>query len=138
VPACERLLVHDAQAPRSHVSGERARLRAVPRAEVVRRPAWSILAWAIAVSMAVWAIGVLELPVADRRAMDWVGGLDVLAILVLWVRANGPVLVASDAPPGRQGRPRVRLVRSRRPPLPSMNGPDIAPVHRRPRRIGPS
>ena len=124
--------------PHIDVSGERIRLRIAGRADASRRPAWWILGFTMAVGMTLWAVGVIELPAADRREIDWVGGLGVLAILALWVRANGPSLGAVDAPPPeRQGRLRVRTIRSRRPPLPPLNGPEIAPLRRRAGRIAP-
>jgi hypothetical protein len=130
--------MRDAHVPHLDVSGERIRLRIARRADAPREPAWRILGCAMAVGMALWALGVIELPAADRREIDWVGGLGVLAILVLWVRANGPSLGAVDAPPPeRQGRPRVRGIRSRRPPLPPLDGPEIAPLRRRVGRSAP-
>jgi hypothetical protein len=129
--------MRDGHLSHSDVSGARAR-RIAARADAPRGPAWSILGFMVAVGMALWAVGVIELPIADRRAVDWVGGLGVLAILVLWVRANGRSLVAVDAPPPeRHGRLRVHVIRSRRPPLPAMDGPEIAPLRRRAGRIAP-
>jgi len=130
--------MRDAHVSHIDVSGERARLRIAARADEPREPAWSILGFILVVGMVLWAAGVIELPTADRRAVDWVGGVGVLAILVLWVRANGRLLAAVDAsPPERQGRLRVRMIRSRRPPLPSMDGPEIAPLRPRGGRIAP-
>ena len=130
--------MRDGHVPHIDVSGERARRRIAARATRPRGPAWSILGFAISVGMALWALGVIELPVADRREVDWVGGLVVLTILVLWYRANRPSLDVVGTPPERQGRLRVRMIRSRRPPLPSMDGPEIAPLRRRTGRSAPS
>ena len=128
----------DGHAPHIDVSGERARLRIAARADRSRGPAWSILGFTMAVGMVLWALGVIELPIADRREVDWAGGLGVLTILVLWVRANRPSLGAVDTPPpDGQSRLRVRMIRSRRPPLPSMDGPEIAPLRRRAGRVAP-
>jgi hypothetical protein len=130
--------MRDTHVPHVDVSGPRARLRIAARADGPRGPAWSFLAFTMAVGMALWALGVIELPVADRREVDWVGGLGVLTILVMWVRANRPSLAAVDAPPPEpEGRLHVRMIRSRRPPLPSMDGPEIAPLRRRTDRPAP-
>ena len=130
--------MRDAHVPHIGVRGERARLLIAARADRPRRPAWSMLGVTMAVGMVLWALGVIELPVADRREVDWVGGLGVVAILVLWVRANRPSLVVVDAPPPeRRGRLRVRMIRSRRPPPPSMDGREIAPLRRRAGRRAP-
>ena len=89
------------------------------------RPAWRILAWTVVGVMAFWAIGILDLPASDRRLVDWIGGLTVLAVLVGWVRANACSLAATEPQVDRDARVRVRLIRVRRLPLASIGGPRL-------------
>ena len=119
--------MHNARAPHVEIVGERPRLRVAGRGEFPPRPAWSILGWTIAVTMILWATGVIELPAADHRLVDWIGGLAVLAVLVAWVRANAGSLAAANEPRAHDCSLRVRVIRARRPALPSMDGPDIEP-----------
>jgi hypothetical protein len=97
------------------------------------RPAWRILAATVLLAMALWATGIVELPESDRRLVDWTGGLSVLSILVVWVRRNGTALAIATQPPDHHSDDplRIRLIRSRRPPLPEIGGPDIRPSRRR-------
>jgi hypothetical protein len=88
--------------------------------------------------MALWATGILELPPSDRRLVDWIGGLTVLAVLVGWVRANAYSLAATGPQLDGDARVGVRLIRSRRPPLASIGGPDLDRLRRRPGRVRPS
>jgi hypothetical protein len=103
-----------------------AALRIAGRDEDASRPAWPILAWTLGIAMALWAMGILEVPDTSRRLVDWIGGLTVLGVLVGWVRANARSL-AAEQPADRDDRVglRVRLIRSRRPPLDSIGGPDL-------------
>jgi hypothetical protein len=73
-----------------HVDGwhRAAALRIAGHNDGAPRPAWRLLAWTLGIAMALWATGIVELPAADRRLVDWIGGLTVLAVLVGWVRAN--------------------------------------------------
>lgn len=102
------------------------------------RPAWWILVWTVGIAMALWATGILELPSAERRLVDWIGGVTVLAVLVVWVRVNAGLLATADDQHDRDDRLRVRLIRSRRPPLDAVGGPDIQPLRRGTDRIPPS
>jgi hypothetical protein len=84
--------------------------------------------------MAVWATGVVELP-GHRRLADWIGGLTVVTILILWAGRNKTVLAEHGKPrPRASDRLSIRLIRSRRPPLAETAGPDIRPLRRRPPR----
>jgi hypothetical protein len=124
-----------------HVDDSRraAALRVAGRDDRPPRPAWRILAWTLGIAMALWATGILELPDSNRRLVDWIGGLTVLAVLVGWVRANARSLAAEPHPDrDRRVRLRVRLIRSRRPPLDSIGGPDVERLRRRTGRVSPS
>ena len=103
------------------------------------RPAWRLLAWMVAVVMGLWAAGILELPSADSRLVDWIGGVTVLAVLVGWVRANARwlELIEPHADAEAHAPLRVRLIRSRRPPLASIGGPDFERSPRRTGRVSP-
>jgi hypothetical protein len=85
----------------------------------------------VVLAMALWATGLVELPESNRRLVDWIGGLTVVAILVAWVRRNGAALASQTEPPDHDDPLRVRLIRSRRPPLPEIGGPEIRPSRRR-------
>jgi hypothetical protein len=83
-------------------------------------------------AMALWATGIVELPESYRRLADWIGGLTVVAILVVWVRHNGTALAYRPEPPRHDDDPlQIRLIRSRRPPLPEIGGPEIRGSRRR-------
>ena len=88
-------------------------------------PAWRLLTVALVLGMAAWAIGLLELP-DYRRLADWVGGLAIVTILVVWVRHNGAALAREPIARGEgDDRLEIRVIRSRRPPLPDIGGPEI-------------
>lgn len=112
--------------PRRAVAPGRASRRHAPAV-----PAWRLLTVTLVLGMAAWAIGLLELP-DYRRLADWVGGLAILTILVVWVRRNGAALACEPITRGDGGdRLEIRVIRSRRPPPPDFGGPDItAPRHR--------
>ena len=98
-----------------------------------RAPSWLLLVTLIVLGMAAWGAGILELPASYHHLADVVGGLVVVAILALWVRRNG-VALANPRERSRDGEPRlqIRVIRSRRPPLPELGGPQF-PARRRPR-----
>jgi hypothetical protein len=102
------------------------------------RPAWPVLAAAVVLAMAVWATGIVELPASDRRFVDWTGGTSVLAILVVWVRRNGVVLGSRTELDPPDAPLQVRVIRSRRPPLPEIGDPEIRPIRRRASASRPS
>lgn len=87
-------------------------------------------------AMALWATGIVELPASDRRLVDWIGGLTVVVTLVVWVRRNGAALAYQTELPDHHDPLQVRLIRSRRPPLSEVGGPEIKPS-RRPRFRNP-
>lgn len=89
----------------------------------------------LAFAMALWAAGILELPESRRRLVDWIGTFTVLAVLVTWVRRNALSLGMGTDKPDPEHRLRVRLIRSRRPPLDVIGGPEIKPLHRRTARF---
>jgi hypothetical protein len=127
-----------ARAVHADDSHRAAALRIAGRDDGAPRPAWRILAWTLVSVMALWATGILELPPSDRRLVDWIGGLTVLAVLVGWVRANACSLAATEPQLDGDERGRARLIRSRRPPLASIGGPDLDRLRRRPGRVPPS
>lgn len=114
-----------------------APLRVVGRNPGFARPAWWILGWTLGIVMILWATGIVELSNSERRLVDWVGGLSVLVVLVAWVRSNARTLALTREPLERQEALQIRVIRSRRPPLASIGGPDIRPLHRRRRRVPP-
>ena len=81
--------------------------------------------------MALWATGIVQLPVSQRRLVDFIGAAAVLTILVVWVRSNARSLAVLHDQPPPENRVHVRLIRSRRPPLATIGGPDIMPSRRR-------
>jgi hypothetical protein len=96
-----------------------------------------LLGVALVLGMAAWAIGLLELP-NYRRSADWIGGLTVVTILVVWVRRNGAALACRREAPPDDDHLQIRLIRSRRPPLPDIGGPSLAGKHRGAERRGPA
>lgn len=95
------------------------------------RPAWWWLTVTVVVVMAMWAAGVVALPETSRRLVDLAGGIAVLVTLVAWVRRNGKALACEGEPHSHHDALAVRLIRSRRPPLPEIGGPEIRPAGRR-------
>lgn len=118
-----------------HARARSATLRIADDDEGMPRPAWRMLGWTFAIAMVFWALGILELPSSLRRVVDWLGGLTVLTVLVLWVRANARSLAMENEAPNPGDDVRVRMIRSRRPPVAAIGGPHIRPAHRR--RGGP-
>jgi hypothetical protein len=130
--------MRNARAEHVDDSHRAAALRIAGHDDGAPRPAWRLLAWTLGIAMALWAAGIVELPASDRRLVDWIGGLTVLAVLVGWVRVNARALAATEPQSDGDDRVSVRLVRSRRPPLASIGGPDLDRLRRRPGRIPPS
>jgi len=123
--------MHGLQAVRPDGSPRRsARLRVVgdrPSA----RPAWRLLIVTLVLVMAIWAAGVVALPETYRRMLDVAGGIAVLVSLSAWVRRNATALACAGEPRGHHEPLTVRLIRSRRPALPEIGGPEIRPSGRR-------
>jgi hypothetical protein len=109
----------------------RASLRVVGHTGAPARPAWSWLTVTLVVVMAMWAAGVVALPEAYRRTVDLAGASAVLVSLIAWVRRNGGALAYDQEPRALDEPLGVRLIRSRRPPLPEIGGPEIRPAGRR-------
>ena len=118
-----------------------SRIGAVPNgrcADAGFAPAWRLLLVALGVVLTLWAAGIVELPESNRRVADWIGALSVVTILVLWVRRNGSALAYRREPttPTNADPVRIRLIRSRRPPVAEIGGPGMrvprrTPAHRR-------
>jgi hypothetical protein len=108
-----------------------ATLRLAGRDGGATRPAWWILGWTIGIVMVLWGTGILEFSMAQRRFVDWIGGLTVLTVLVTWVRSNARALAVASERSGRPHRLQVRVIRSHRPPPAPTSGPDITPWRRR-------
>jgi hypothetical protein len=117
-----------------------SRVGAVPKgrcADAGLAPAWRLLLVPLMVVLALWAAGIVELPESNRRFADWIGALSVVTILMLWVRRNGSALAYRREPTPTTADPvRVRLIRSRRPPVAEIGGPGMrlprrTPAHRR-------
>ena len=82
--------------------------------------------------MAMWGAGVVALPETYRRILDLAGGIAVLVSLVAWVRRNATALACAGEPRGHHHEPlTMRVIRSRRPPLPEIGGPEIRSGGRR-------
>jgi hypothetical protein len=108
----------------------RARLRVVGD-EPPARPAWRLLMVTLVLVMAMWAAGVVALPETYRRIVDLAGGIAVMMGLIAWVRRNAPALACDGEPRAHHEPLTVRLIRSRRPQLPEIGGPEIRPAGRR-------
>jgi hypothetical protein len=115
-----------------------AALALAPRPSPPAPPAWRTLAIPLLLVMAAWATAIARLPDAQRWLADWGGGLGVVAILFAWHRRNA-VALACRRDLSRHGaqRVQVRLIRSRRPPLPDLGGPRLPPSRRRVSAGGP-
>jgi hypothetical protein len=98
------------------------------------RPAWRLLGSILGIAMALWATGILELPLFDHRLVDTIGTLTILAVLVIWVRMNACSLAASSDEPHHDDGLHVRLIHSRRPSLDPIGAPDVAAERPRPGR----
>ena len=122
-------------------NGHGPELRVVGHRPQRARPAWGRLAAGLTLTMALWATGILQLAGSYRRLVDVIGAAVVLTVLVVWVRVNAPLLAAATQPDREnrlEDRLRARLIRSRRPPLAALTGPDVQPRRRRSGRVPPS
>jgi hypothetical protein len=131
-PACDLPIMHGLRA--AHPDGlprRRPPLRVVGHDDHLARRAWWSLTVALVVVLAMWAVGVVVLPETSRRIVDASGGIAVLATLVAWVRRNTAALACESESRSSHGPLTVRIIRSRRPPLREIGGPEIRPVSRR-------